>query len=187
MDFITRENASLARLIKETLEYVPRGCLSEFVISFHLLSTKYYKQKSLAKKQDWEGLQRVKPMLQLKVCQSGEEENVYPLYSQQRAKIAKYASECGNTAAVRHFSKDFSFLGECTVSTCYIIFSEITFYCLFHEHTIVLLFMKIAFFYLHINFQNYGSMFRKCGMLTVMSIIEKPLLVSEEKKRCRDG
>ena len=45
-------------------------------------------------------------MLQLKVCQSGEEEKVYPLYSQQRA-IAKYASECGNTAAVRHFSKVF--------------------------------------------------------------------------------
>ena len=72
-------------------------------------------------------------MLQLKVCQSGEEEKVYPLYSGQRAKIAKYTSECGNTAAVRHFSKGFSFLGECTVSTCYIIFSEITFYCLFHE------------------------------------------------------
>ena len=45
-------------------------------------------------------------MLQLKVCQSGEEEKVYPLYSQQR-EIAKYASECGNTAAVRHFSKVF--------------------------------------------------------------------------------
>ena len=52
-------------------------------------------------------------MLQLKVCQSGEEEKVYPLYSQQRAKIAKYTSECGNTAAVRYFSKDFSFLEEC--------------------------------------------------------------------------
>ena len=63
-------------------------------------------------------------MLQLKVCQSGEEEKVYPLYSQQRA-IAKYASECGNSAAVRHFSKVFFFLGECTVSTCYIIFSEL--------------------------------------------------------------
>ena len=49
-------------------------------------------------------------MLQLKVCQ---EEKVYPLYSQQRAKIAKYTSECGNTAAVSHFSKDFSFLEEC--------------------------------------------------------------------------
>ena len=52
-------------------------------------------------------------MLQLKVYQSGEEEKVYPLYSQQRAKIAKYTTECGNTAAVRHFSKDFSFLEEC--------------------------------------------------------------------------
>ena len=41
---------------------------------------------------------------------------------QQRAKIAKYASECGNTAAVRHFSKDFPFLGESTISTCNIIF-----------------------------------------------------------------
>ena len=49
-------------------------------------------------------------MLQLKVCQSGEEEKVYPLYSQQRAKIAKYALECGNKAAVRLFSKDFSLL-----------------------------------------------------------------------------
>ena len=61
-------------------------------------------------------------MLQLKVYQSGEEEKVYPLYSQQRAKIAKYASECGNTAAVRHFSKDVSFLGECTVSTLHYFF-----------------------------------------------------------------
>ena len=46
----------------------------------------------------------------------------------QRAKTAKYSLEYGNTAAVRHFSKDFSFLGEYTVSTCYIIFSEITFF-----------------------------------------------------------
>ena len=61
-------------------------------------------------------------MLQLKVCQSGEEEKVYPLYSQQRAKIAKYALECGNTAAVRHFRKDFSFLGECTVSMLHYFF-----------------------------------------------------------------
>jgi hypothetical protein len=34
---------------------------------------------------------------------------------EQRAKIAKYASECGNTAAVRHFKKEFSTLGESTV------------------------------------------------------------------------
>ena len=34
---------------------------------------------------------------------------------QQRAKIAKYAAECGNTAAVRHFNQDFPSLGESTV------------------------------------------------------------------------
>ena len=56
---------------------------------------------------------------------------------QHRAKIAKYSSECGNTAVVRHFSKDFPFLGESTVSICNVIFLlstfEITIYCLFHE------------------------------------------------------
>ena len=34
---------------------------------------------------------------------------------EQRAKIAKYAAECGNTAAVRHFSQEFPTLGESTV------------------------------------------------------------------------
>ena len=32
-----------------------------------------------------------------------------------RAKIAKYAAECANTATVRHFSKEFPKLGESTV------------------------------------------------------------------------
>ena len=41
---------------------------------------------------------------------------------QHRSKIAKYALEFGNIAAVRHFSKDFPFLGESTINTCYIIF-----------------------------------------------------------------
>ena len=34
---------------------------------------------------------------------------------EQRAKIGKYAAEYGNTASVRHFSKEFSTLGESTV------------------------------------------------------------------------
>ena len=34
---------------------------------------------------------------------------------EQRAKIAKYAGECGNTATVRHFSKKIPTLGESTV------------------------------------------------------------------------
>ena len=32
-----------------------------------------------------------------------------------RAKITKYTAQCGNTAAVKHFSKDFSNLGESMV------------------------------------------------------------------------
>ena len=35
---------------------------------------------------------------------------------EDRAKIAKYAAQCGNTAAVKHFAKEFSSLGE-TVSS----------------------------------------------------------------------
>ena len=31
----------ISNLIKETLDYVPLGCLSEFVRSFRLLATKY--------------------------------------------------------------------------------------------------------------------------------------------------
>ena len=34
---------------------------------------------------------------------------------EQRTKIAKYAVDCGNTAIVRHFSKEFPTLGESTV------------------------------------------------------------------------
>ena len=34
---------------------------------------------------------------------------------EQRAKIAKYATKCGNTATVRHFSKDFPTLRESTM------------------------------------------------------------------------
>ena len=34
---------------------------------------------------------------------------------EQRAKIAKYAAECGNTAAIRHFRQEFPTLGESTV------------------------------------------------------------------------
>ncbi len=34
---------------------------------------------------------------------------------EQRAKIAKYAAESGNSAAVRHFKKEFPTLGESTV------------------------------------------------------------------------
>ena len=34
---------------------------------------------------------------------------------EQRAKIAKYAAESGNTAAVKHFKKEFATLGESTV------------------------------------------------------------------------
>ena len=34
---------------------------------------------------------------------------------EQRAKIAKYAAESGNSAAIRHFKKEFSTLGESTV------------------------------------------------------------------------
>ena len=65
----------------------------------------------------------MKPMLPLKVHLSGGNTRKYTHFTpQHRAKIAKYASECGNTAAVRHFSKDIPFLGESTVSTCNIIF-----------------------------------------------------------------
>ena len=40
--------------------------------------------------------------------QSGGKKRKYTHFTPlQRAKIAKYASECGNTAAVRHFNKDF--------------------------------------------------------------------------------
>ena len=35
--------------------------------------------------------------------------------SENRAKIAKYASQCGITAAIRHFSKEFPGFGESTV------------------------------------------------------------------------
>ena len=73
----------------------------------------------------------MKPMLQLKVHLSGgnsQKKRKYTHFtSQQRAKIAKYASECGNTAAVRHFSKYFPFLGGSTVSTCNIIFLLLAF------------------------------------------------------------
>ena len=34
---------------------------------------------------------------------------------EDRAKIAKYAAQCGNTAAVKHFAKEFPSLGESTV------------------------------------------------------------------------
>ena len=34
---------------------------------------------------------------------------------EQRAKIAKYAVQCGNMAATRHFSQEFPTLGESTV------------------------------------------------------------------------
>ena len=34
---------------------------------------------------------------------------------EDRVKIAKYTAWCGNTAAVRHFSKGFPTLGESTV------------------------------------------------------------------------
>ena len=34
---------------------------------------------------------------------------------ESRAKIAKYATQCGNTAAVKHFTKEFPTLGESTV------------------------------------------------------------------------
>ena len=57
----------------------------------------------------------MKPMLQLKVClvkSSQEKKRKYNFTPQKRAKIAKYALECGNTAADRHFSKEFPFLGE---------------------------------------------------------------------------
>ena len=33
----------------------------------------------------------------------------------QRAKIAKYAAECGNLATIRHFKNEFPSLGESTV------------------------------------------------------------------------
>ena len=34
---------------------------------------------------------------------------------EDRAKITKYAAQCGNTAAVKRFSKEFPSLGESTV------------------------------------------------------------------------
>ena len=45
-------------------------------------------------------------MQQLKVCLvKSSREEIFYLTPQHRAKIAKYSSECGNTAAVRNFSK----------------------------------------------------------------------------------
>ena len=44
-----------------------------------------------------------------------ENESILTLHQNKRAKIAKYAAECGNTATVRHFSKEFPTLGESTV------------------------------------------------------------------------
>ena len=37
---------------------------------------------------------------------------------EQRAKIAKYSAECGNTAAVRHFKKEFPTLSVLVPSNC---------------------------------------------------------------------
>ena len=48
--------------------------------------------------------------------EKGSKQKYTHLYTpEQRAKIAKYAAESGNTAAVRHFKKEFPTLGESTV------------------------------------------------------------------------
>lgn len=39
----------------------------------------------------------------------------YTHFTPERAKIAEYAVQCGNTAATRHFSQEFPTLGESTV------------------------------------------------------------------------
>ena len=47
---------------------------------------------------------------------AGGQKRTYTHYTpERRAKIAKYATECGNAGAVRHFRKEFSNLGESTV------------------------------------------------------------------------
>ena len=46
---------------------------------------------------------------------SGRKQKYTHFTPEARAKIAKYAAQCGNAATVKHFAKDFPTLGESTV------------------------------------------------------------------------
>ena len=101
---------------------MPRVCLSSSFEALAMSLLKYLKQKSLPTSEETglgeaatsEANDAVESVLSEE--QSGGKKRKYTHFTPlQRAKIAKYASECGNTAAVRHFNKDFPFLGESTV------------------------------------------------------------------------
>ena len=45
-----------------------------------------------------------------------EEREIYTLFTpEDRVKIVKYTAQCGNTAAMKHFDKEFPSLGESSV------------------------------------------------------------------------
>ena len=46
---------------------------------------------------------------------SGRKQKYTHLTPEARARIAKYAAQCGNAAAVKYFAKEFPTLGESTV------------------------------------------------------------------------
>ena len=55
------------------------------------------------------------PATNTTVTATGRKRKYTHFTPEQRAKIAKYAVQCGNTAATRHFSQEFPTLGESTV------------------------------------------------------------------------
>ena len=46
---------------------------------------------------------------------SGIKQKYIHFTTEARSRIAKYAAQCGNTAAVKHFAKEFPTVGESTV------------------------------------------------------------------------
>ena len=52
---------------------------------------------------------------------SGRKQKYTHFTPEARVKIAEYAAQCGNAAAVKHFTKEFRILGESTVHLRYSI------------------------------------------------------------------
>ena len=91
---------------------------------------------------------------------------------EQRAKIAKYAAECGDAAAVRHFSSEYQILGENTVRlfkkqyVAELKKKDPDYQNLYKQETLrinyiaciknTLIFIYFALFLVRINFRNYG-------------------------------
>ena len=84
---------------------------------------KYFQRQSLPKSKETglgevvtkEANAAVERILEERSGTKGRKRKYTHFAPEQRAKIAKYAAECGNTAAVRHFSQEFPTLGESTV------------------------------------------------------------------------